>query len=48
MAAQLIRDGLEGKVTAEELEENKNSAASGKKGARNNNYNSWEIKSIEE
>jgi hypothetical protein len=48
VAAQLIRDGLEGEVTTEEMEENKNSVASGKKGARNSNYNNWAIKSVEE
>ena len=47
-AAQLIRDGRVGEVTAKELKENKNSVASGKKGARNNNYNNWAIKSTEE
>ena len=48
VVAQLIRDGLEGEVTTEEMEENKNSVASGKKGARNSNYNNWAIKSVEE
>ena len=43
VAAQLIRDGLEGEVTAKELKENKNRVSSLK-----HNYNSWEIKSIEE
>ena len=46
--AQLIRDGLEGEVTTEEMEENKNSVASGKKGMQTHNYNSWAIKSVEE
>jgi hypothetical protein len=47
-AAQLIRDGHVGEVTEKEMEENKNSVASGKKGAHKNNYNSWAIKSTEE
>ena len=47
-AAQLIRDGRVGEVTAKELKENENSSASGKKGARNQNYNNWAIKSTED
>ena len=44
VVAQLIRDGLEGKVTTEEMEENKNSVASGKAGMQTHNFNSWVIK----